>query len=280
MISCRQTLSIFAINSNVFDNMRMLRIGLIMVAFWLLNSDKGVCQDFEVAPVVLNYALEPGQSETRIISILNHGDKPQSFVASISDPSNADLNNERSCAGWLSANPSFFEINPNQTQTIEVMMQVPSDGLNSRWAVIHVKAAQERTTLDADKVVATGITISPRVAIHVYQSAKSNTRYKAKLSKMQEITQPGDSIRTFNISIDNVGDKKLDCKVYMLASNLETVKEHKTMPIRASLYPDKSKTVILALPRGLEKGTYSIAAILDYGHRTDLEAIQMEIKVD
>ena len=114
----------------------------------------------------------------------------------------------------------------------------------------------------------------------VYQSAKSNTRYSAKVSQLQEITTASDSVRMFTVSVGNIGDKVLECKIYLVASNLETAKEFRAKPIIIKLYPDKSKIATLTVPKGLTAGSYSLAAILDYGHRTDLEAITMEIKVD
>ena len=130
------------------------------------------------------------------------------------------------------------------------------------------------------QVVATGSLVTPRIAIYVFQSPKSNTKCKAMVNGIREITSAGETVRTFEVNVENIGDKILDCKIHLIISDLETAKERKVDPVKIKLLPDESRIVILNLPSDLAKGNYSLAAILDYGHRTNLEAVQMEIKVD
>jgi len=245
-------------------------------------------QDFEVGPVRLNFAVEPGGVGTKTVTVRNHGNKRQAFVLTMGDVVKDSLGGrkalvagtaKRSCANWITINPSLLELNPNEVGDVEVMMRVPSDGYSTRWTMIYVKATRERTVVSADKVVATGILISPRIAIYVFQSPKSNTRYKAMIRGLREVT-PAQDTRTFEVMVENIGDKILDCKVYLIISNLETAKERKADPVKVKLFPDESRIVTLTLPSGLAKGNYSLAAILDYGHRTDLEAVQIQIKVE
>ncbi|MFH1321428.1 MAG: hypothetical protein ABII90_12360 [Bacteroidota bacterium] len=260
-------------------------LGLISLSCWV-NS---FAQDFEVAPVQLNFAVEPGGLESKTITVMNHSNKSQTFVLTLGDVARGNIDkskpvpagsSKRSCADWITMNPSFFELNPNGTIDIEVLMQVPSDGYSTRWARIYVRATQEQTPRAADKVVASGIIISPRIGINVIQSPKSNTKYKAIVSNFKEVTTAQDTVRTFTVSVDNIGDKILNCKTYLVISNLETAKERKLNPINVNVYPDESRAVTLKLPQDLEPGTYSLAAIVDYGHRTNLEAVQLQIEVD
>jgi hypothetical protein len=46
------------------------------------------------------------------------------------------------------------------------------------------------------------------------------------------------------------------------------------------MYPKSSRKVELELPNTLPKGTYSLAAILDYGSKTNLEGTQIMINVE
>ncbi|MBI2968842.1 MAG: hypothetical protein HYY40_13665 [Bacteroidetes bacterium] len=243
-------------------------------------------QDFEVAPVVLNYAVEAGQSETKKVSIRNYGNTPQKFSLSISDVVRDTTKGPkilppgttpRSCARWLTINPSFIEINANDAKEVEVTLKVPTDGFSTRWAVIHVKAAREQTAKSAEKIITTGIQVTPRISIQVFQSPASNTRYRAMLSDLMETTLTTDTLRKFQVVVNNIGDKRIDGKVYLIASNTETAAEQKFSPVRVSLFPDESKKVSLTMPVHLTPGTYSLAVVLDYGHRTALEALQMTI---
>ncbi|HIA11775.1 MAG TPA: hypothetical protein EYN69_06840 [Flavobacteriales bacterium] len=255
----------------------------IIVTILLLKTTV-LAQDFEVAPITLNFAVEPGDMESQIITVRNHGNKPQSFVLSLGDMQKnrdgksvkvAPGSTKRSCANWITLNPSYFELAPNEAKEIEVLMQVPPSGESSRWGVIYVKTAREQSALEVDKIVAAGITVSPRIVVNVYQSPGSNAKYFAKISKLVEISKPQDSLRVFNVEIENTGDNRIDCKLYLVASNLETASESKTNPVRITMLPEEIRTVELKLPADLLPGPYSVAAILDYGHRTNLEAVQM-----
>ena len=168
---------------------------------------------------------------------------------------------------------------PNDAKEVEVLMQVPPNGNTSRWGVIYVRTAREQSALEVDKIVAAGITVSPRIVVNIYQSPGSNANYVAKISNIIETSKPLDSVRVFNVEIENTGDNKIDCKLYLVASNLETTAENKTSPVRITLLPEEKRIVELTLPTDLSPGPYSLAAILDYGHRTNLEAVQMQIDI-
>ena len=262
---------------------------LLITLNFKLQTLNSLAQDFEVAPARLSFSVEPGGIGTKLITVRNHSNKRQAFILNLGDMVRDSLGKgkslpagttKRSCADWITINPSLLELNPNETGDAEVMLRVPSDGYSTRWAMIYVKATQERTSVSADKVVATGILITPRIAISVFQSPRSNTKYKAMVHGLREVTTAQDSVRTFGINVENIGDKILECKIYLIVSNLETAKERKAKPVKVKLFPDESRIVTLTLPSGLAKGNYSLAAILDYGHRSNLEAMQMQIKVE
>ncbi len=259
-----------------------------LILTMLLLKTTGWAQDFEVAPITLNFAVEPGEMESQIITVRNHGNKPESFVLALGDTKKnsrgksikvAPGTTARSCADWITLNPSFFELAPSEAKEIEVLMQVPPSGESSRWGVIYVKIAREQSALEVDKIVAAGITVSPRIVVNVYQSPASNAKYFAKISKLVEVSNPQDSLRVFNVEIENTGDKRIDCKLYLVASNLETASESKTSPVRITMLPEEIRVVELKLPANLSPGPYSLAAILDYGHRTNLEAVQLQINI-
>ncbi|HEY4800741.1 MAG TPA: hypothetical protein VII99_16795, partial [Bacteroidia bacterium] len=110
-------------------------------------------------------------------------------------------------------------------------------------------------------------------------SPKSNSNYKGRISDLKEISKAKDTLRTFQVNISNIGDKLLDGKVYLIASNLETAKEIKNTPKLISVLPGEIKQVPIDLPRNIPSGKYSLAAILDYGNNSSLEAVQINIEV-
>jgi len=248
-------------------------------------------QDFEVAPVKLNYDCEPGELQTKVMTVRNHANQKQQFVLTASDMNldsakkAGNVKNStvpgisKSCKEWITINPAFFDLNPNESKEVKVVMQVPAGELHTRGAMIYVSATEEQNALGADKQMKSAIKVRPRIGVKVVQSPRSNKNYKGTITNLKEITQPKDSLRSFQVTISNKGDKMLDGRVYIVLSNLETAKEIKEKPKKLSLFPSVSKVMNLTLPKGTPAGKYSLAVILDYGNNAALEAVQMNIVV-
>ena len=158
-------------------------------------------------------------------------------------------------------------------------MQVPPAHSETRWAMIYVTAAEEQTSLSADKQMKAGLKVKPRIVIRVVQSPKSNINFKGALSNLKEVTEAKDTLRTFQVKISNTGDKLIDSKVYLVLSDLQTAKEIKAKPERVTVFPGNIRIVKLTMPANVPSGKYSLAAILDYGNNSTLEAVQMNVEV-
>lgn len=248
-----------------------------------------IAQDFEVSPVLMSFTADPGEAQTRQIMLINHSPKPQKYTLKLADYTTDNDGNKkpapagstkRSCADWLTLNPSFVELNPNQSITIDAMMSVPRDGFTARWCMVYIEAAHEQSPFEADKSLATGVTLVPRIVILVKQSPKSNQNYQATISNLREITKPGDSFRTFKATITNTGENIIDANVNLDIANMQTAAEQKFPPVKVTVYPDASRDIELQLPtKNLNKGKYALAAILDYGHRQPLGGTQLLLEV-
>ncbi|HLP04395.1 MAG TPA: hypothetical protein VK152_03100 [Paludibacter sp.] len=245
-------------------------------------------QDFEVSPVLMSFNADPGEIQKKQLTIINHSGKPQTYNLKLSDytidsqgkkKSAAAGTTKRSCTDWITLNPSFIQLNPNQTASIEVLMTVPKDGFTAKWCMMHVEAAKEQTPFDADKSLATGVMIVPRIVVLVKQSPRSNVSYKATISNLKETTKPADTQRNFEVTVTNVGENVIDANVNLALANMETATEEKFNPVKVTVYPDNSRKVNLQLPKNLKKGKYALAAILDYGHRQPLGGTQMLLEV-
>ncbi|PCJ87770.1 MAG: hypothetical protein COA57_04235 [Flavobacteriales bacterium] len=259
----------------------ILFIGLITIQ---LTSAQG----FEVSPVVLEYKVEPSNAETKNIMVTNHGNKRQAFSMGLRDferdSSGAKQymeagSSKNSLSRWITVSPSYIEINPNESKDIGITVTVPHRDYSTKWAILTIKAVQVRTSFEADKTVRTGILITPTIAVNIYQSPSSSSNYKAQLSDFKEVTKEGDEYRTMKVIINNTGGKKIDCRLNLIIADVETAKERKMSPKKFYTLPGERRVVTLKLPNDLEPGVYSVAAVLDYGHRTALEGIQTIIEV-
>ncbi len=247
-------------------------------------------QDFEVAPVRLDFNAEPGENQTKVVNVKNHSNKKASFVISISDflpgsdgkrqimPPNTT---RRSAANWLNINPSFFELNPGEQIPVQVTMLVPGDEYGAAWSMLYVQPTQEQTSWDADKALSAGVMVSGRIGITVYQSPSSNNNHSIKVTNLAEVTTPEDTLRRFSATLDNLGDKVTTCKVHLIASNINTSEEQQFPSFEVETYPKMTRNVPLELPKGaLPAGKYALAVIVDYGPRFALEGAQIVIDVE
>ncbi len=259
------------------------RILFLVIAFFQLLS----AQDFEVSPVVMNFNAEPGEIQKKQLTLINHSAQPQKYNLKISDfVLDADGNrkivplgsSKRSCADWLNINPSFIELNPNQTAQLDINMTVPKDGFSSRWCMVHVEVAKEQSAFEADKTLATGVLLVPRIVVMIKQSPRSNNNYKATINGLKEITKRTDKQQVFEVVVANIGDNVIDANVYLTLANMQTGKEEKFGIVKTTVYPDASRKVTLQMPRVTTKGKYVLAAILDYGHRQPLGGTQLMLE--
>lgn len=256
--------------------------------FALLFSATIFAQDFEVAPVLIGFNANPGEIQTRKVNLINHSSKPQKYTFKLSDyvldkdgnkKSVPPGSSNRSCTDWITINPAFIELNPNQSATIDVLITVPKDGFATKWCMIHVESTKEQSGFDVDKSLATGVVLVPRIVILVKQSPKSNNNYKATITNLKEVAKAGDSKRSFEVLVTNTGDNVVDATVTLAVANLQTAQEEKFSPVKATIYPDAARIVKLELPKELTPGKYALAAILDYGHRQPLGGTQLLLEV-
>lgn len=264
------------------------RVSILLTLFFLLHLSRINGQDFEVAPVLLEYTVEPGENQTKIITIRNHSNLKTSYIISLADflPSSsgekklmAPNSTKRSCANWLNINPSFFELSPGDEIPIQIGMIVPNDQYGAAWCMLYIQPTQEQTTWNVDKNLGAGILVSGRIGVMIYQSPKSNTNNSLKISSMAEITKVGDFERTFSATIENLGDRITKGKVYLIASNIKTSEEKQYKSIDFETFPKMSRTIELTLPNDLQQGVYSLAIIVDYGNKFALEGTQIMIEV-
>lgn len=247
-------------------------------------------QDFEVSPVELKFSAEPGQTQSIPVSITNHANKNTSFNVILADfivnkegkrVTMPPATTEHSLVNWLSINPPFLELSPNETRQIIVSIQAPVGDYSTKWAYIFVRSTTEQTALLADRSMKTGLNVLGQIEISAFQSPKSNVNYKMKIAGLSEVTNVNDSLRRFKAKVDNIGDKIANCKVSLLASNLTSADETLLEVLEFSSFPDTQEEVYFEFKKdALLPGKYALAAILDYGKQSTLEGTQILIDVE
>lgn len=259
---------------------------LLLVALFGVQS---YGQGLEVSPVRLDFSLEPGSNESRTITVRNTSNKRASYTLSSADWYMDEAGNviqvaagehERSCAEWIAFTPSFIELDANASQEVTVTMRVPGREKATKWAITYIAIKREQEAPSADRDLAMGIQVDQTVGVFVTQSPRSNRDASAKLIDFEDVSEPGADVRTFAVRAQNTGDKILDCNMYLVVSDLQNATERKLEPITFRVLPDGIIRQELVLPNDLKKGSYLVAAILDYGPNFPLEGAQMQLKVE
>ncbi len=265
------------------------KVKLFLIKLFLTFPFLGFSQDFEVAPVLVSFDANPGENQAQELTVRNHSNERQKFVLNLADYTITEEgqkraleagSTDRSLVDWLTVNPSFVELNPNESASVDLIMTVPRTGFNTRWGMIQVEVAKEQMASEADKQLATGVIIVPRIVVLVKQSPRSNQNYRGTVTGLKEVEGEHPQYRSFEAILTNTGDKVLDAKVFLALANLETAEEKQLAKSAVSVYPGQKRRIVLPLTEQPEPGQYALAFLMDYGHRSAIEGSQILLTVE
>lgn len=256
----------------------------VLVLSCLFNVS--ISQDFEVAPVVLNFDANPGEIQEKSVHVKNYGNKVQSFQASLFDFKVEDGkrikqkagSNSRSLEPVLTISPSLFKLNPNEDVYISAIVTVPKGNSTTHWGFIDIGPIREKKDYKLDKQnISTGLTIVPKIEIIVMQSPKANVAYHSIIEDFKELPSTVDSLRVFRTHIKNDGDKILRPNVHLEYGIYETAELIKLAGIEKTIYPGESVEFNLKINKNLITSKGQVALILDYGHNSKVEGSVIEV---
>ena len=262
----------------------MHKINLILTGLILLFSVAVKSQDFEVAPVKMNFKVDPEESQTKILSIKNHSNFRTSFTISFADfvidkegnKQAIERNSSKtSCTEWITPEQTFFDINPNEQVQVKITMLPPVDDYTTRWALMYIQTVTEKTSFDVDEGMGAGVRLSGRIAVEIYRDPVLQLKSKLKIKDLREINNIDSTNRYFTADVLNTGKNIAKCKVNFIASDLNTAEEIEFDPIYFDSYPGFLREIKFKLPSTLPAGKYSLVALLDYGKDITIEGTRL-----
>ena len=268
--------------------LKKLLLILLLVSCAIVNA-----QNVAISPSRLYYKTAIGEYKTQEINITNSSTVKQAFVVSFGDFEPIGIEgkskfmkpgeSENSCSQWLSATPSFFELEPGQTQKVQVLITVPSSPESNKvkWAAMQIKLAKEKKGGEAgDKnSMGLGITETFQFVIHIFQSPPTLVNKSAELVSFREMTTPSDTTRILAVKVKNNGETILDCATYLEFTHLQSGSEQRQKPFAFTLLPGSSREVKFSVPTNLNKGKYSVLGVVDFGSRENVLAAEMELEM-
>jgi len=271
-----------------------MRIIAVLIKYFFLFTFLALvneisAQDFEVAPVKVAFNAAPGEGQSRTVTIKNHGNRREAITLRMQDylvqregqtellPAGSTRN---SIASWINLNPSFIELEPNESRTIQVNLQAPNDDFSSRWGILSFVTTAEQTVFSADRELQTGLTMAGRIDILLSYNPANSEIGRIEINTLQEVDSENPEERVFSVNIDNLSNRITTAKVFLIASNLQTTEEKRFRTIEVITYPQNTRTVMLTMPNDLPPGKYALAAILDYPGSTTFKGAQITIDVE
>lgn len=269
----------------------MITIKKILALCLLLIAGVMNAQNVSISPSRLYYKTAIGEYKTQEINITNSSTGKQAFVVSFGDFEPAGIEgkskfmkageSENSCSQWLSATPSFFELEPGQTQKVQVLITVPAtpEANKVKWAAMQIKLAKEKKGADSgDKnSIGLGVTETFQFVVHIFQSPPTLVNKSAELVSFRELPSTSDSTRVLAIRVKNNGETILDCASYLEFTHLQSGQEQRQKPFAFTLLPGASREVKFNVDKTLTKGKYSILGVVDFGSRENVLAAEMEM---
>jgi len=259
---------------------------LILSLFSFLFNLHTNSQDFEVSPVLLNFTALPGDIQQYEVRVKNHASTINSFKVEITDyiidvngnklimPKNTTRN---SCAGWLSVEPQVFELVPNSDGIFKVTISVPEGVMESRWCELSVLSVKERTSFEADISMAASIVLSGGIILKVYQTPKGLDDKKIVAKSIIEQESDLEGNRYLSVMIENTGVVITDCKIYIVAANIDNMEEFNLEPVFLTMMPGTTRTIVMKIPRNvLLPGTYDLSVMVDYGKKFPLAGTRLK----
>jgi hypothetical protein len=231
-------------------------------------------QDFEVSPAYIQFDIDPGDSQTKILTIKNHSNFQTPFTISFADfvldgQGNKEImkrnTSKNTCSEWITPEKTFFDINPGEQVEIKITMQAPEDDYNTRWAVMYIQTAQVQSTFSVESGIGAGIHLGGRIAVMIYRNALSGKKTDMSIKYLKEKQEADTAGRVFTAIVENNGNTIERCKVTFIASDLNSGEEFEFEPFMIESYPGFTREVKFTLPKTMPPGEYSLAVLLDPG---------------
>jgi len=266
----------------------MRKLLFTMLIICLVMSIKA--QDFEVSPVDLRFTCLPENMQTRQITITNHSNKRTIYKISLEDyVINEDGNkikvskqaNKNSCSGWLSISPNTMEIDPNSQAIVNVSINVPANRRESRWCRLIIQESKEQTSFAVDgQSRQAGLNVVASIVVDVIQTPQDFQDYNVYLTNFVETESEKGNVRNLTATLENHGNAIVKGKLYVLASNMDTMKEYELFKQDITIFSQSNRVAKFELKEGmLESGTYDFSVILDMGLKAPLAGARMKERI-
>jgi len=244
-----------------------------IVFFWGLSNF--IFSQFQVSPMLIENYLNNDESNVTTIEIKNNGNSPLELSIYLKDKAFIDGKEaealpgtfERSASQWIYFTPSMLNLEPDETSSIRINMNVPDSAKGTYWANLFIEESSP-----------------PRKKVHEVKGVTFNLNINMRLGVLIIETVPGTSLKSGLIESINFHytDKKdsgfIDFAFYNDGNTISKCtgwleyRDIDGLPVKKidlgeipNIYPRERRSFSVQVPNNLIPGEYSVLAVIDYG---------------
>lgn len=253
-------------------------------------TDTGVA----MAPSSMYFKTKPGKSETIYLTISNDQKKPEKFKISFQDYTMDNFGKTTmvpfgqiapyGLSRFVLASPTFVDLKAGEKKKVAVTVSMPEtdEAYKASWTLMEVDRMTERQALSSDnkneKAVQMGVIPTYGFGIHIFQNPPNVKLNKVEITKFNFTYD--DTAKYVSMKVKNTGDGMGFCKSYVELNNLKTGKIEKHLLKQFVIFPGLERSFEITVPGKIAKGNYSVLLVLDFGSKEQIEAAEMEVKVN
>lgn len=273
-------------------NQRNFSIVFIIILFLSSLHIQTMAQGASVAPSRVYFDANVGEVQVKTMRVTNTSGVKQGFTVSFADfeaegnqgkTQQLDLGASlHSIGAWLTASPSFFELEAGKTQEVKLNLMVPNvpEANEVKWGSVLVKLAKEKKALDDDgKEMGFGIMETFQFVLFAFQTPPTITEKSAYIADFKLIKDLATGRRDLKLEVSNTGRSIVNCASYIDLTNMNTGTTKRLKAKAFTMLPDTYREMMFEVPADMESGSYTALGVVDYGSRDDIAAAEMEFVI-
>lgn len=260
---------------------------LSIAVFFIVNKLQAQA-GISVSPGRLYYKAGIGATNSQFISLTNPTDRELEVGVSFSDWEYEPSGNNKiaesgtlktSCVDWIQVLPaSYFLLKPGETKEVEVRMKVPANADTNvpvHTAMIFFTQLNPGKASDQNGAA---IQVTVRMGVKIYHSFFQKNETKLEFADFTSYSDEQNN-KFLELHIENIGNVWTDGKIKWELFNNNT--GNKTIIKESDFYtlPKDVRVIKQQLPSTLQKGQYTVSAILTYGENDIIKIAELEFNL-
>ena len=261
--------------------MKILRFLILLISFGFLGNKAQAQSGVSVSPPRTYFSLNPGEEDRKKILVTNVSETNTLELAiSFNDWKYDELGTNivtdpnptsASCAKWITiVSGNTLTLQPKESREIEVLMQVPAtiSADNAHTAMMYIT---QTNPVAGQNKSGENIKISIRTGVKIYQ--RLNIGREVNVDFTNFVFDKSENKLVLNLQ--NEGNIWSEGTIKSEIINQENGKQIALQDAVFYSLPNDKRTVNIALPQNLEKGTYIATSTLSLGENDQIKIAEL-----